>query len=230
MTTHAAQTDRAFRRASLAAYTARQRLAIRLADVVFYLLIRVVGATLRLRIDGWQHWERARATGEAPIIAFWHDRIFLGTYIFRDLGIVVMTSRSFDGEYIARFIQRFGYGAARGSSSRGGTGALVEMIRLARAGHATSVSVDGPRGPRHVAKVGALLLAKKTGQPVLPFAVNPRRRIELPSWDRFHIPLPFTRADATLGAPIYVRADATDAELEAKRDELQAALDRLADG
>lgn len=229
MTADAEQTDRAFRRASLATYTARQRLAIRLADVAFSSIISVVGRTTRLRVNGWEHWERARAAGEAPIIAFWHDRIFLGTYIFRGRGIVVMTSRSFDGEYIARFIQRFGYGAARGSSSRGGTGALVEMIRLARAGHATSFSVDGPRGPRHVAKTGALVLAKKTGQPVLPFAVNARRRIELPSWDRGHIPLPFTSAYATLGAPIYVPADATDEDLAAKRDELQAALDELSD-
>jgi lysophospholipid acyltransferase (LPLAT)-like uncharacterized protein len=97
--------------------------------------------------------------------------VFLATYFWQRRAIVVMTSRSFDGEYIARFIQRFGYGAARGSSSRGATGAVVEMVRLMRAGCATAFTIDGPRGPRYVAKMGAVLLAKKTGNPILPFTV-----------------------------------------------------------
>lgn len=219
--------ERAFRFAALDAYTFKQRLTIRLADLAFYILIQFIGRTVRFRVHGWEHWEAATRDGRQPIIAFWHNRIFLGTFLFRNRGIVVMTSRSFDGEYIARFIQRFGYGAARGSSTRGGTGALIEMIRLVRAGHGAGFAVDGPKGPRYVAKTGALLLAKKTGQSVLPFTVNVRRKIELGSWDRFQIPLPFTRADAHIGAPISVPAGATDEMLEAKRGELQRALDRL---
>ena len=136
-----------------------------------------------------------------------------------------MTSRSFDGEYIARFIQRFGYGAARGSSTRGGTGALVEMIRLSRAGYPSGFSVDGPKGPRYTVKTGALMLAKKTGQPVLPFTVNAERYFEVKSWDRFQVPKPFTRAVIRIAPPIRVNADANDALLEQKRVELQQALD-----
>ena len=221
--------ERAYRFADLSRYGLRQRLAIRAADLVFYLLIRAVGLTVRFRVEGWEHWEEATRDGRPPIYACWHDRVFLATYFWRRRGIVVMTSRSFDGEYIARFIQRFGYGAARGSSTRGGVGALVEMARLVRQGRPAGFMVDGPRGPRHVAKTGAVLLAKKTGRPLLPFSVNAARRREIPSWDRTQIPLPFTRATVRIGAPLFVRESAAAGELEQKRGELQRALEELGD-
>jgi lysophospholipid acyltransferase (LPLAT)-like uncharacterized protein len=160
-------------------------------------------------------------------MAFWHDRIFLATHFFRGRGIVVMTSRSLDGEYIARFIQRFGYGAARGSSTRGGVGALVEMARLVRAGLPAGFTVDGPRGPRHVAKTGALLLAKKTGRPVLPFTVEPEHFWTVKSWDRLRVPKPFTRATVRLAPPLFVPADADDAALELLRAKLQRTLEEI---
>lgn len=217
---------RAYRFADLSGYTTGQRLAVRAAGLVFYLLIRALGATARFRVEGWEHWDESWRGGP-PVMAFWHEQIFLTTYYFRRRRIVVMTSRSFDGEYIARFIQRFGYGAARGSSTRGGVGALVEMARLVRSGCAAGFTVDGPRGPRRVAKTGALLLAKKTGRPVLPFAVTPERFWRLGSWDRLQIPRPFTRAVVRLAPPLYVPADADDARLELLRGELQSALERL---
>lgn len=218
---------RAYRFADLAAYSWRERLLIRAADFAFYALIRVVGRTTRFAVEGWEKFEAATRDGGPPIYASWHNHVFLATYFWRRRGIVVMTSQSFDGEYIARFIQRFGYGAARGSSTRGGPGALIEMMRLVRAGCPAGFTVDGPRGPRHIAKTGAVLLAKKTGRPVLPFTVNAARCYELPSWDRLQIPLPFGRAHVRIAPPIYVPADADEATLEAKRDELQRALDRF---
>jgi lysophospholipid acyltransferase (LPLAT)-like uncharacterized protein len=139
-----------------------------------------------------------------------------------------MTSQSFDGEYIARFIQRFGYGAARGSSTRGATGAVVEMARLMRAGCPTAFTIDGPKGPRYVAKMGAVLLAKKTGHPILPFTIAAAKFWEAKkSWDCFQVPKPFTRALVSIASPIDVAPDADDRSLEAKRDELQRALDGL---
>ena len=219
---------RAYAFGDLSGHAFKDRLLIRLADLAFYALIHVVGRTVRFRVEGWEHWESATRDGRLPVMAFWHDRVFLATYYFRGRGIVVMTSRSFDGEYIARFIRRFGYGAARGSSTRGGVGALVEMVRLVRQGCPAGFTIDGPRGPRHIAKMGALLLAKKTGQPVLPFSVNAERFWEVPSWDRFQIPKPFTRATVRIAPPIHVPADASDSALEAKREELQRALDAAA--
>jgi len=220
--------DRAYTFASLSSYSLKDRLLIRSADLVFFILINLIGRTVRFEIEGWDNWEAAAREGKIPIYTFWHNRVFLATYFWRRRRIVVMTSRSFDGEYIARFIQRFGYGAARGSSTRGATGAIVEMVRLMRAGCPTAFTIDGPKGPRYVAKMGAVLLAKKTGNPILPFAITARKFWEAKkSWDGFQTPKPFTRARVYIAPPIYVPPDADEEQLKAKRDELQSALDEI---
>ena len=220
--------NRAYTFANLSSYSLKDRLLIRGADLVFFLLIKLIGRTIKFEIEGWDNWEAASRDGKIPIYTFWHNRVFLATYFWRRRGIVVMTSQSFDGEYIARFIQRFGYGAARGSSTRGATGAIVEMVRLMRTGCPTAFTIDGPKGPRYVAKMGAVLLAKKTGNPILPFTITARKSWEAKkSWDGFQTPKPFTRARVDIARPIYVPSDATDEVLEAKRDELQRALDQI---
>ena len=218
---------RAYSFASLDEYSAGERFLIKIADLTFFVLIALVGRTIRWEVEGAENLEAASVQDSLPIYTFWHNRVFLATYFFRKRRIVVMTSRSFDGEYIARFIQRFGYGAARGSSTRGGIGAIVEMARLMRAGCPTAFTIDGPKGPRYVAKMGAVLLAKKTGCPVLPFAITPARYLTIKSWDGLQIPLPFTRALTAIAAPLYVPSDADEEALQAKRDELQNVLDRL---
>ena len=219
--------NRAYEFADLSEYSFKERLLIRAADLAFYFLISLVGRTARFEVIGWENHEQVEAEGGLPIYVFWHDRIFLTTYWWRKRRIVVMTSRSFDGEYIARFIQRFGYGAVRGSSTRGGVGAVVEMARLMRAGCTTAFTIDGPKGPRYVAKMGAVLLAKKTGHPIVPVTMAVDRYWMLPSWDLFQIPKPFTRARVYVAPPIYVPADADEEMLNAKRDELQRVLDEL---
>jgi len=221
--------ERAYVFADLSKYSLKDRLLIRGADAAFYLLIQLLGATAQFEVEGWENWEAASCEGRLPIYSFWHDRIFSSTYFWRKRRIVVMTSQSFDGEYIARFIQRFGFGAVRGSSTRGATGAMIEMIRLMRTGCATAFTVDGPKGPRYEAKMGPILLAKKTGHPVLPFTISAKSFWEIRStWDRTQIPKPFTRARVFIAPPIYVPADATADVLNAKRDELQRTLDTLA--
>jgi lysophospholipid acyltransferase (LPLAT)-like uncharacterized protein len=220
--------DRAYSFADLAAYSFTDRLLIRAADLVFFLLITTIGRTIKFTVDGWEHWEAASNDRQQPIYTFWHNRVFLATYFWRRRRIVVMTSKSFDGEYIARFIQRFGYGASRGSSTRGATGAVIEMVRLMRAGCPTAFTIDGPKGPKYVAKMGAVLLAKKTGNPILPFTITADKFWEAKkSWDGFQVPRPFARARVHIAAPIFVRPDADDTELRVKRDELQRALEEL---
>ncbi|HBE82693.1 MAG TPA: hypothetical protein DDW24_07920, partial [Blastocatellia bacterium] len=190
-------------------------------------LITFIGKTLKYETEGWENFEAIENAGKIPIYSFWHNRIFAGTYFFRNRGIVVITSQSFDGEYIARFIQRFGYGAVRGSSTRGGIGALVEMIRLMKQGLPMGFTVDGPKGPRYVAKSGACLLAKKTGNPLMPFVIECEDYWTLKSWDRLQIPKPFTKANLIIGEPIFIESRARDKELEAKIVELQTSLDEL---
>src|SRR6266404_2572656 len=220
--------SRAYEFADLSSYPAKERFLIRAADLAFFFLIKLIGSTVRWQVEGWENWKAATSDGRIPIYTFWHNRVFLSTYFWRERRIVVMTSQSFDGEYIARFIQRFGYGAARGSSTRGAVGAVIEMTRLMRAGCPTAFTIDGPKGPRYVAKMGAVLLAKKTGQPILPFTIGAGHFWEAKkSWDGFQVPKPFSRARVGIAAPIFVAPDADEPELEAKRDELQESLDEL---
>jgi lysophospholipid acyltransferase (LPLAT)-like uncharacterized protein len=223
----AEQNDKLFRFASLEKYSLWQRTMIRLADLAFYSFISILGATLRIEIDGQEHLDAILDAGKVPIFTFWHDRILLFTYKFRGQGAVVMTSRSFDGEYIARFIQRFGYGAIRGSSSRGGSRALVEMIKAMRDGHAMAFTLDGPRGPRHKAKPGPVMLAKQSGNPILPTVSAARRYWTLNSWDRLQIPVPFTKAIIIGAEPLYVNPNASDNELAGSLAVLQQKLDLL---
>src|SRR6266480_6806429 len=111
--------DRAYEFSDLSNYTWKERFLIHAADLTFFILIKLIGTTTRWQVEGWENWETASAGAQQPIYTFWHNRVFLATHFWQGRRIVVMTSRSFDGEYIARFIQRFGYGAARGSSTRG---------------------------------------------------------------------------------------------------------------
>ena len=221
------QNDEVYQFASLSGYSFQKRILIRLADVTFYLLIRACGFLTRYEVRGAEHLAAIESAGKLPIYSLWHDRIFLGTYFLRDRRLVVMTSQSFDGEYIARFIQRFGFGVIRGSSTRGGARALVEMIKSMRQGHPMAFTIDGPRGPRYIAKPGPILLAKKTRNPILPFVVQPRRFWTVNSWDKMQIPRPFSPALTIYGEPIFVAADANDAEIESKLRELQKCLDDL---
>ena len=222
-----ASSDIVYAPVSLAEYGRLDRLKIRAAAFVFHWAIRLISSTVKFETRGMEHFDEVTAAGRVPIYTFWHDRIFLGTYFFRERGIVIMTSQSFDGEYIARFIQRLGYGAIRGSSTRGGTRALVQMIRAMRAGLPMGFSVDGPKGPRYQVKPGPVLLASKTGNPMVPFVLQPRSFWTLKSWDRMQIPRPFTRCLVSVAEPIYVQADASSDVIEGKRRELEGVLLRL---
>ena len=213
--------------ADLSNYSFKERLLIRAADLGFYLLIRLLGATTKFEVEGWDNHDAVTESGKLPIYVFWHERIMMTTYWWRNRKIVVLTSQSRDGEYIARFIQRFGYGAVRGSSTRGAVGAVLQMARLMRAGCTMCFVLDGPRGPRRVAKPGPALLAKRSGHPILPVTMALEKHWTLPTWDHFQVPRPFTRAKVFVAAPIYVAADADDEEMERKRCEVQRVLDEL---
>ena len=212
---------------SLENYSFRERLLIRILGFVFYVFTYLIGKTVRFEVEGWENIENIEREGKIPILAFWHNRIFLATYYFRFRGIIVMSSQSFDSEYVARFIQRFGFGIVKGSSTRGGVGGLIEMIRLMKKGFPTGFSVDGPKGPIYQAKTGTLLLAKKTENPILPFSVEAKSYWTIKSWDKLQIPKPFTRAKVLITKPIDVSKAADDAEMKNKHLELQEKLDAL---
>ena len=146
-------------------------------------LIRALGATYRWRVDGLSHYDSILASGRQPILAFWHGRILAATLLWKDRGIVVITSQNFDGEWIAGIIRRFGYGTARGSTSRGGARALVQLRRDLTQGRPAAFTIDGPRGPARVAQPGAVFLAGATGHPLLPFHIEADRFWTAGRWD-----------------------------------------------
>ena len=205
----------------------RKRLEIAAISTAGYWMIRLLGATLRWRLEGFEHFEAIAGAGRQPIMAFWHGRILPATYYFRRRGIVVITSENFDGEWIARIIERFGFGTARGSSSRGGLKALLQLTRDMSAGRPGGFTVDGPRGPARVAQPGAVWLAKATGNPVLPFHLEASRAWTLKSWDRTQIPKPFATVSIVVGEPFYVPSDADDEKIEAARQLLDERLKAL---
>lgn len=219
--------QKAYQFDSLDRFTLKQRIVIRTVGYLGYLIVRLIGSTIRFEKTGWENFEAIKAAGKIPIYSFWHDRIIPGTYFFREHGIIVLSSSSFDSEYTARCIQRLGFGIVKGSSSRGGAQALVKMIRMMKSGFEMAFTIDGPRGPRYKAKSGPIILAKKTGNPLMPFVIECEDYWTLKSWDRLQIPKPFTRANLIIGEPIYVESRARDKELEAKIVELQTSLDEL---
>jgi lysophospholipid acyltransferase (LPLAT)-like uncharacterized protein len=187
-----------------------------------YPLIAALGHTLRWRVEGLEHLDAIVASGRQPVMAFWHGRILAAAFYFRRRGIVVITSDNFDGEWIARIIERFGYGTARGSSTRGGVKALLRLARIMEQGRPAGFTLDGPRGPARVAQPGAVWLSQRTGNPILPFHLESSSAWTMRSWDRTQIPKPFSTVALAVGEPMTVGED-----LEASRLELEARLSAL---
>ncbi len=204
-----------------------ERAKIGVLSTLAYWFIKALGSTLRWEVHGREHLDTLKAAGKTFIGVFWHGRILPSICWWHDRGIVVMTSQHRDGDYIAPVIQRFGFGSARGSSTRGSRGALIEMLHWLRHGHDVAFTIDGPRGPRYVAKPGAAWLASKSGSPLLLFNINAERKWILGSWDHFQIPKPFSRIVLIFAPLMYVKADAGEKELEATQQIVQSTLDDL---
>jgi len=201
----------------------RRRAEIAAIAGIGYPLVAALGTTFRWRVDGLEHLRALEAGGFQPIYAFWHGRILPATVFWKRRGIVVITSENFDGEWIARIIARFGYGTARGSTSRGARRALLQLVRDVRERPA-AFTIDGPRGPARVAQPGAVWLSKATGHPVLPFHIEADRHWTMRSWDRTQIPKPFSRTAIAIAPPIHVPRDADGDALEHWRLELERSL------
>jgi lysophospholipid acyltransferase (LPLAT)-like uncharacterized protein len=204
-----------------------KRLQATLISILGYRIVALLGSTLRWKTEGLEHFDAIVRSGHQPVMAFWHGRILPATYYFRRRGIVVITSENFDGEWIAGIIERFGFGTARGSTSRGARKALLQLKRDMAAGKPAGFTLDGPRGPARKAQPGAVWLAKATGNPVLPFHLEADRYWTVNSWDRTQIPKPFSTVAISMGEPFAVPADADDAVIEAARRSLETRLATL---
>jgi lysophospholipid acyltransferase (LPLAT)-like uncharacterized protein len=195
-----------------------------LISALGYPVIAALGSTFRWRAEGAGQYQRVVAGGRQPIMAFWHGRILPATVYFRRRGIVVITSENFDGEWIAGIIERFGYGTARGSTSRGAVKALVQLKRQMAAGKPAAFTLDGPRGPAKVAQAGAIWLAKATGNPIIPFHIEADRYWTANSWDRTQVPKPWSTVAIAIGEPLEIAGDADETAIESGRQVLEARL------
>jgi lysophospholipid acyltransferase (LPLAT)-like uncharacterized protein len=190
-----------------------------------YTGFRAIEQTVRLRVVGEGAIAPYRDLGPGPLLfAIWHRDYFpIYTYA-RGSGACVIVSRSADGEILARMLARHGYRTVRGSSTRGATRGLIDLARVVAGGADAAVAVDGPKGPLQRAKPGIVLLAKITGCPIVPLGAGMSRFKAFGSWDRFRLPLPFSRVVLTAGEPIRVPPDATPELIELKRRQLSRSL------
>jgi len=205
----------------------KQRFLLWLISWSTSLLVRLLGSTLRFQITLEEGSLADGARRALPgIYCFWHQAMIASAYHFRNMQIGIMISRSFDGECIARTVEKLGFRPVRGSSSRGGAAALMAMREELELGHPAVFTADGPRGPVYVAKRGPVVLAQKTGYKICCFHVALQRAWIMKSWDRMIIPKPFSRASFYITSPMEVPANATDEEVETLRQKMQSDLER----
>jgi len=203
-----------------------QRVALWVVPKLTALLLAVVGATLRFEVIAEQGATPATPPARG-IFCFWHRCTLPAGWYFRKFRCSILISQSFDGELIARTLGLLGYGSVRGSSSRGGAAGLMAMRDVLERGQPVVFTADGPRGPIYQTKIGPVKLAGMTGEPMGCFYLLPERAWTIWSWDRFLVPLPFSRVVVSWARAVAApAADADAAMLEEKRIELNDALER----
>lgn len=203
---------------------------VKVAAISFFggLVLRLLGSTWRVRREGSAAFDAMLERGEPFIVVFWHGEIVPVTWVHRRRGIAPLISRHADGEVIARIVEGLGYRTVRGSTTRGGVRALLETAQRVEEGITVGFTPDGPRGPRHVFAPGALIIAQRTGRPIIALGASASRAWRLRSWDRHLVPKPFATVTIRYSGPEYVRAGhARDAGQEQPR--FEALLNSLAD-
>jgi len=196
------------------------RLAVRFGP----LLIRALARTWRIEWIGMEHHDACRADGGSVIFTFWHGRLLPLTYTHRDRAIQILISRHRDGEIIRQVTGRLGFGSVRGSTGKEGARAILQMARRGADGFDLAITPDGPRGPREVAQAGVVLIAQRSGLPVLPLTSASSRGLTLRSWDGFRIPAPFSRVVVGYGPPIRVPRELDAEEAESYRLQIETAV------
>ena len=206
-----------------------ERLMLTFVPPAGHLYIRLLHATMRVEFRGREHLEQARKDAGGFILAFWHARFLMMPYSYPGPRLTVLSSRHRDAEMLNRILVRFGLEISRGSSTRGGAPALLDILRKVKRGYDVGITPDGPKGPRRRVKPGVIVTARLAGLPIVPvaFSAAPARRLR--SWDRTLIPRLFSRGVFLYGAPIAVPRDTEDAEAERLRLLVESELDRLTD-
>ena len=198
---------------------------LKVLPVLARFLIRAIGSTLKIKIRNLESLDELHKKGQPVIFAFWHGHQFTPVYNYRNKGCWVMTSVSRDGEMQDRILRGLGYKTIRGSSTKGGVNALVKFLRSGSVPDDFAFPVDGPRGPFHKVKPGVVLVAAKTGRPIIPVGVAIKNRhVFKKAWDKYQLPLPYTKCVMIIGSPVYA-SDTDNAEELAEK--IRAVLDSV---
>ena len=213
----------------------RARFFTRILGRIIYGIVKLVSLTIRFKWHDDYGLEKTRHE-QRFIFCIWHNRLALSLILFERFikkispgrRLAAMVSASRDGALLTYILELFGAEPIRGSTSRRGHQALREMVSCARRGCDLAITPDGPRGPRYEVQYGVIDLSKVTGLPIIPVSYSVNWKIKLKSWDKFIIPLPFSRCDVYFGKPIYVPADSTPEERETLRQTLENSLKTLA--
>lgn len=213
---------------SHARFSWSQRITLAVVPRLVWILLMAVGRTWRFEVLAEEGVTPAfhEFTPGGEIYCFWHQCVLPCAFYFRSTHATILISQSFDGELITRTLELFGFHAVRGSSSRGGREGLLGLRRVIEAGRPAIFTADGPRGPIYKSKLGPVKLAQLTGAPIGAFHLEPKRAWRLGSWDRFLVPMPFTKIAVSWGNWTVVPELAEGAELEVFRERLDAHLER----
>lgn len=179
-----------------------------------YNLIKLTNQSYRLEVEGWEPVKKALADGESLVFSSWHGKSWIPAYFLKDLGIYALTSLSRDGSYMTEILHRLGWKTVRGSSSRGASRSLLALYRKLKEGASTALTPDGPTGPIYEVKPGIIFLQEKAGSMLVPIGVDARWNKNFASWDKYLLPLPFSKTALVFGEPFSFEADL---KMEAKQ-------------
>ena len=199
----------------------KRGITFRLATKLAWLLILFLGKTARIEIKGQHHWRNTLKSGAGVLIVIWHGKIMLPIYVHRKEGIIAMVSQHLDGEMIAQTIHRLGYNTIRGSSTRGGKDAFNAMLTELKRGKVCAIMPDGPSGPRHKFKAGALYLAQRSGAYILPMTFTATKKTQFNSWDKFTIWWPFAKCIVMYDEPVRIPKNLSTTEMVQYRKIIQ---------
>ena len=204
-----------------------QRFKISILGSIGTLIIRLLMMTVRITFGGFEKIDDLRRKEGGIIYTCWHGRMLIPAYAHRNRGIAIMVSKNVDGEYISQVITRLGFKSVRGSTSRGAVEAMNQMVKMSKESRDFAITPDGPRGPKYVVQPGIIFLAQKTGRAIVPAGISVDRYWQMPSWDEFRVPKPFSRAHIFFGQPMRVGPDIDDAEAQELRSRLEDEMRRI---
>ncbi len=192
-----------------------------------WFVIYFICSSIRLEVKGEEILDYYYKTGKRVIFTFWHDSQLFFVYYYRNKNIYVLVSESKDGEYIARTIKKLGFDTIRGSSTRGGIKALLKLVNQISKGFDAGITPDGPKGPRHVLKEGVLLSSQKSRTPIIPICFSSSKKKFFNSWDKFLLPIPFSKGILIYGKPFIIPENCTPEEFNNYKIEVEKELNRI---